>query len=231
MPGNTIRSAVFACCALVAGYTQAAQYQLTSHVTGVARYFSIYDFGFHDLEATGPATPFEITYRAVIDYAGTGSYSSPWRFPVDVTIALGGGAAQTSTILGSFSVYRTTFTSGPDAGKSYLQQYFSVYAATDSWDTGLAFNQTMELPGELASDPDSLPFSVPFTASSGILDYGIYAATDVGNMYFGGADGQVTGMSFTLVPVPEPTGWAMLGAGLLLTGAAARRRAGMRQAR
>lgn len=220
MRGPILRAAALLCCA-AAIQAHAAPYQLTSHVSGVGE-FSLYHFGI-DVQSDGWAA-YDVTYRATIDYNGSGPYDSTVDIPVEVTIAVAGKPVQTSTITGAFSIERTSYIHGPNVGKSYLLQRLSVYAPSSSWKLGMTFEQTMEFDGTLASGPDNLPFALSAGPSSGSLNYYVYAATDVGDMGAGSAYGTITNMSFTLAPVPEPTGWAMLGAGLLLTGAVARRR-------
>ncbi|WUR14926.1 PEP-CTERM sorting domain-containing protein [[Empedobacter] haloabium] len=222
MRPKTLPAATLLCCVLVTGHAQAAPYQLTSHVGGVATYFNIDGYGFHDLVDGSGHTAFDITWRALIDYSGSGDYASPGYGAVELTIAINGQPAQTSTIEGLFFVDRSNFSSTPEAGTAFVTQ--SLIIMPMGWGNGLSFRQATAFPPDLASDPGSLPAHVPAGASSGRIEYSLYYSNEEGEFRYGGIDGQVTDMSFTLVPVPEPAGWAMLGAGLLLTGVVARRR-------
>ncbi|WUR14927.1 PEP-CTERM sorting domain-containing protein [[Empedobacter] haloabium] len=197
---------------------------MTSHVSGVlGSRAELQDYGFNIVGAQGDR--FDITYRAVVDYSGFGQYGSYGSIPVEITFGLNGFEGQTNTIMGGLSMYRTRYTSGPDVGKTYLSFSFVSNFLVEP-NRGFEFYHLVEFDGALAANPYSLPFNVPETASSGDMMAVFYERGWSETHYYGEAGGPIDSISFSLtpLPVPEPAGWAMLGAGLLLTGAVARRR-------
>jgi hypothetical protein len=211
----SIRSAVLLCCATVAAHAQSTPYEFVSRVTGSTDYFALnYLPGDGELPYYPNGATFDITTRALIDYSG-GSYIYVPEVNIELTISANGGPALTKTLTGSLqlsssvnasgtvSVWQSV--SGGDFVYFSLDQYFETYLPAGAAYTGLAMN-------------------VPFGPTAGSLDYRVTA--DHQQVFLNWIYADFENSSFTLSPVPEPTTWAMLAAGMLVTGSALRRRRG-----
>ena len=208
-----VRSAVLLCCVMAATHAQSATYELVSRVVGSTDWVLLDSLpGFANLPWVHGDTTFDVTTRALVEYSGSGSLQQN-ETNAEMSISVRGEPALTSTVRGSLFI--STGRVGPDI------HIYQSFMGGDDWKF-FSLDQTFKTYAQPGADYTSLPSSVPFGATTGYLDYTIYV--DHQQVIVGDMEGTIESASFTLTPVPEPTTWAMLVAGMLVTGSVLRRR-------
>ncbi|WUR15654.1 PEP-CTERM sorting domain-containing protein [[Empedobacter] haloabium] len=213
-------SLLLAGCSLAADITQAAPITFTTVTTGDAGKFDFFagDRGLGDFQGIGP---FTLSVSANIDNAVT------WNSTVlDITLTADGKTSRMQQA-GSLVSSLSTFTDSSGKAITVLSQSFdsnwSDFGPRFHFFQSLQFDPHVIDPWRLYGTGD-----VPLQSLGGRFSLEFSWSNDAADVGFGTASGAYDHGTLQVIgPVPEPTSYAMLIAGLAMIGSLAmRRRAG-----